>query len=62
MKMWIVLIRDQTTRSVQSDLNLHCPQNLLVSPSVRKDKTVTKKNKNNEYKSYHGRIVIIRLS
>ena len=28
-------IRDQTAHSVQSDLDLHCPQKLLVSSSVR---------------------------
>ena len=28
--MWTVQIRDQTARSVQSDLDLHCPQKLLV--------------------------------
>ena len=37
MKMWTVWIRDQTARSVQSDLDLHCPQKLLVSSSVRKE-------------------------
>ena len=26
MKMWTVLVRDQTLHSVQSDLDLHCPQ------------------------------------
>ena len=34
--MWTVQIRDQTAHSVQSDLDLHCPQKLLVSSSVRK--------------------------
>ena len=29
--------RSEIRRSVQSDLNLHCPQTLLVSPSVRKE-------------------------
>ena len=29
MKMWTVLIRDQTVHSVQSDLDLHCPQKLF---------------------------------
>ena len=35
--MWIVLIRDHTSRSVQSDLNLHCPQKVPVSSSVREE-------------------------
>ena len=34
MKMWTVKIRDETAYSVQSDLDLHCPQK-LVSSSVR---------------------------
>ena len=33
--MWRVKIRDQTAQSVQSDPNLHCPQKLPVSSSVR---------------------------
>ena len=37
MKMWTVQIKDQTACSVQSDLNLHCPQKLLVPSSVRKE-------------------------
>ena len=37
MKMWTVQIRDQTTCFVQSDLDLHCPQKLLVSTSVKKE-------------------------
>ena len=35
-KMWTVLIRDQTAHSVQSDLDLHFPQKLPVSSSVKK--------------------------
>ena len=38
--MWIVQIRDQTTRSVLSDLDLICPQKFLVSSSVRKELTL----------------------
>ena len=38
--MWTVQIRDQTAHSVQSDLDIHCPQKLLVSSSVRKDLTM----------------------
>ena len=34
--MWTVKIRDQTAGFVQSDLDLHCPQKLVVSSSVRK--------------------------
>ena len=41
MKMWTVLIRDQTARSVQSDLDLHCPQKTLVSPIVSKELNIT---------------------
>ena len=37
--MWTVQIKDQTARSVQSDLDLHCPRKLLVSSSVRKNYT-----------------------
>ena len=33
MKMWTVWIRDQNARSLQSDLDLHCPQKLHVSSS-----------------------------
>ena len=35
--MWTAQIRDQTAHSVQSDLDLYCPQKLLVSSSVRKE-------------------------
>ena len=35
MKMWAVLIRDQTACLLQSDLYINCPQKLRVS-SVRK--------------------------
>ena len=34
MVTWTVQIRDQSARSVQSDLELHCPQELLVSSTV----------------------------
>ena len=37
MKMWTVQIADQTAHSVQSHLDLHCPQKLLVSSSVGKE-------------------------
>ena len=37
MKLWRALIKCQTTRSVQSDPNLHCPQILPVSSSVMKE-------------------------
>ena len=37
MKMWTVHIKDQTARSVQYELDLHCPLKLLVSSTVRKD-------------------------
>ena len=37
MKMWTEWLRDQTARSVQSDLDQHSPQQPLVSSSVRKD-------------------------
>ena len=33
-------IRDQTARSVQSDLDQHFPQKLFVSSSVRKELSV----------------------
>ena len=35
--MWTVHIRNQTAHSVQSDLDLHCPQRFLVTSSVRKE-------------------------
>ena len=35
--MWTVWIRDQAACSLQSDLDVHCPQKLLVSLSVRKE-------------------------
>ena len=38
--MWKVKIRDQTARSVQSDLHLDCPQKLHVSSSVKKEFTI----------------------
>ena len=34
--MWTVWMKDQTARSVQSDLDLHCPQKILVSSSGKK--------------------------
>ena len=37
MEMWTVSIKDQTAHSVQSDLDLHCPQQFLVSSTVRKE-------------------------
>ena len=37
MKMWTMQIKDQTACSVQSDLDLHCPQKLLVLSTVRKE-------------------------
>ena len=37
MKMWKLQFKDQTTHSLQSDLDLHCPQNILVLSSVRKE-------------------------
>ena len=36
-KRGTLYIRNQTTCSVQSDLDLHCPQKLLVSSSVSKE-------------------------
>ena len=45
MKIWIVYIRDQTVHSVQSDLDLHCPQKLFVSSSLRKDLKVLAQTK-----------------
>ena len=35
--MWTVYIRDQTALSVRSDLDLHYPQKLLMSSSVREE-------------------------
>ena len=35
--MWTVKIRDQTAHSVQSDLDLHYPQKLLVLSLVREE-------------------------
>ena len=35
-KMLTVRIKDQTAHSLQSDLNLHCPQKLLVSSPASK--------------------------
>ena len=40
MKTWTVQVRDQTVHFVQFDLNLHCPQKLLVLSSVGKKLTV----------------------
>ena len=37
--MWTVYITDQSTQSEQCDLDLHCPQKLLVLSSVRKELT-----------------------
>ena len=34
--MWIISIRDQTACFVQSDLDLHCPQKLLLLSSAWK--------------------------
>ena len=34
--MWTVWIRDQTAQNAQSDLDLHCPQKLVLS-LVRKE-------------------------
>ena len=39
--MLTMQIKDQTAQNVQSDLDLHCPQKLLVSTSVRKDLLLT---------------------
>ena len=36
-KVWTVYMRHQTARSVQFDLDLHCPQKLLVSSTVEKE-------------------------
>ena len=33
MKVWTGKIKDQTACSVQSDLDVHCPQKLLVLSS-----------------------------
>ena len=35
-------MRDQTAHFVQSDLDLHCPQKLLASSSVRKELKVAR--------------------
>ena len=35
--MCTVKVRDLTAHPVQSDLDLHCPQKLLMSSSVRKE-------------------------
>ena len=40
VKMWTVQIGDQTVRSVQSDLDLHCPHKFPVSSTLRKDFTL----------------------
>ena len=40
IKMWTVEIRYQTAHSVQSDLDLHCSQKILVSPSGRRELTL----------------------
>ena len=37
MKMWTVQIKDQTAHSVQSDLDLHCPQKFPVWSTVGKE-------------------------
>ena len=37
MEMWTMYIRDQTACSVQSDLDLHCPQKILESSTVKKE-------------------------
>ena len=56
--MWTVEIRDQTAHSVQSYLNLHCPQKLLVSSSVRRKLTILSRNVHNimqsKFKSING--------
>ena len=39
--MWTVFITDQTARSVQSDLDLPCPQKPLVYLPVRKELKLT---------------------
>ena len=44
LQEWIVYIRDQTARFVQSDLNLHYHQQLLVSSIVRKELIVNPLN------------------
>ena len=41
--MWTVYTTDQTTCSVQSDLDLHSPQKLLDSSSVGKELTSLRK-------------------
>ena len=35
-----IVDQDQTAHSVQSDLDLHCPQKLIMLSSVRKDLTL----------------------
>ena len=40
MEMWTVQIRDQIACSLQFDLDLHCPQKLLVLSSVRRELTL----------------------
>ena len=45
MKIWAILITDQTARSVLSDLDLHDPEKLLVLSSVMKELTLTCKTK-----------------
>ena len=35
--MWTAYIKDQTARSVQSDLDLHCPQKFLGLSTVGKE-------------------------
>ena len=35
--MWTVYVRDQTARSVQSDLDVHCPQKLPISSTEGKE-------------------------
>ena len=38
--MWNSVDQDQSAHFVQSDLDLHCPQKLLASSSVRKELTL----------------------
>ena len=42
MIMWTVQIRDQTSRSVQSDLDLHCVQKLPALLQVEKEIKINK--------------------
>ena len=42
--MWTMQIRDQTACSVQSGLDLHCPQKFLKSLTVREELRVNDKN------------------